>query len=109
MKNPDAAYAKVLTMIKGVPTIGWRESLLEYARWHNEDKIATLKNNRTPILAINTNSQPTDEDAFKKYVPTYHARIVTDVGHVIMWDATQEFNNLLEECIQEFIKTDKVH
>ena len=60
-----------------------------------------------PVLAINTNSEPTYEDVFKKYVPSFHARIVPDVGHVIMWDATDEFNRMLEESIQEFLSKSK--
>lgn len=106
-KNPEASYARVLTMIQDVPTIGWRESLLGYIQWNNEDKMSTLENYQTPVLAINTNSEPTDEAAFKKYVPSFHARIVPDVGHVIMWDAPDEFNRLLEESIQEFMSQSK--
>lgn len=104
LKNPEASYARVITMIEGVSTIGWRESLLGYFQWHNEDKISSLEKCQTPVLAINTNSEQTKEDVFKKYVPSFHARIVPDVGHVIMWDAPEEFNRLLEECIQEFLK-----
>jgi pimeloyl-ACP methyl ester carboxylesterase len=103
LKNPETSYARVLKMIQGVPTIGWRESLHGYMQWHNEEKFTSLKNYQTPVLAINTNSEPTDEEAIKKYVPSFHARIIPDVGHVIMWDAADKFNNLLEECIQEFI------
>ena len=100
--NPEETYERVLKMIDGVPSIGWRESLLGYFQWHNEDKISSLEKFQTTILAINTNSEPTKVDVFRKYIPTFHARIVPDVGHVIMWDATDEFNKLLEECIQEF-------
>jgi pimeloyl-ACP methyl ester carboxylesterase len=100
-KDPEATYARVLAMLEGGPTTGWRESLHGYMEWHNEGKISTLERLQTPILAINNDAQPTNEEAFQKYVPSFHARIIADVGHVVMWDATDEFNQLLEESILE--------
>ena len=56
-----------------------------------------------PVVSINSDIEPTNVEAFRKYVPTYKARIITGVGHVLMWDAPEEFNRLLEESIQEFV------
>jgi pimeloyl-ACP methyl ester carboxylesterase len=47
-------------------------------------------------------------EAFRKYVPSFKANIITGSGHVIMWDAPDEFNRLLEESIQEFMKAEEV-
>ena len=102
-KNPEVAFERVLLMLKDVPRIGWRESLNDFLRWHNEDKITSLQKCKPPITAINSDLQPTEVEAFQKYVPSYQAKIVPDVGHVIMWDAPEEFNRLLEKSIQEFI------
>ena len=41
------------------------------------------------------------------YIPSFKAKIIPDVGHLVMWDATEEFNRLLEESIQEFINKSK--
>lgn len=43
-------------------------------------------------------------EAFRKYAPAFNAVIIEDVGHLIMWDDAEEFNRLLEESIQEFIR-----
>jgi len=42
-----------------------------------------------------------------KYVPSFQAKIMTDVGHLVFWDNPEEFNRLLEETIQEFIEKTK--
>jgi pimeloyl-ACP methyl ester carboxylesterase len=37
-------------------------------------------------------------------VPGFQAKIMTNVAHLLFWDNPEEFNRLLEESIQEFIK-----
>ncbi|MFC1682797.1 alpha/beta fold hydrolase, partial [Candidatus Zixiibacteriota bacterium] len=102
-KNQEASFERVLSMIKDSSRIGWRESFHDIFRWHNEDMAPSLEKCRVPVMAINSDSEPTNVEAFKKYVPSFQARIIPDVGHVVIWDAPEEFNRLLEECIQEFI------
>ena len=90
--------------LKGDVKTGWRESLNDFLRWSNEDMTESLKKCQVPIIAINSDMEPTNIEAFRKLVPSFQARIVPDVGHVIMWDAPDQFNDLLEDSIQEFIK-----
>ena len=101
--NVDSAYHRVLTILEGASHIGWRESLAGYINWQNDHCTNSIQAVKAPIIAINSDLQPTNVEAFKKYAPTFKAKIVKDVGHVIMWDNTEEFNQLLEESIQEFI------
>lgn len=103
-KNTEQSFKRYFSMVNDVPKIGWRESLNEVFRWANEDCITSLKKIQAPIIAINSDQTPTNVEAFKKYVPSFKAKIIPDVGHVVMWDAEEEFNRLLEESIQEFIK-----
>lgn len=88
----------------GASHIGWRESLAGYIKWQNEQCTNSIKAVKAPIIAINSDLQPTNVEAFRKYAPTFKAKIVEDVGHLIMWDNTEEFDRLLEESIREFIK-----
>lgn len=106
-KNPEASFERVLSMLKDASRIGWRETLNDYLRWHNEDMTTSLQKCQVPVTAINSDMEPTNVEAFKKLVSSYQAKIVPDVGHVIMWDAPEEFNRLLEESIQEFISKSK--
>jgi pimeloyl-ACP methyl ester carboxylesterase len=102
-RNPDASFERILSGLKDVPQIGWKESQNELFRWCNEDCIESLKKIQAPIISINSDLEPTNVEAFRKCVPSFKVKIIPDVGHLVMWDAPEEFNRLLEESIQEFI------
>ncbi|UCG92520.1 MAG: alpha/beta hydrolase [candidate division WOR-3 bacterium] len=104
-KNPRVSYERVLSMLsshKNTSRIGWKESLDDALRWLNEDCIESLKKVKVPIVSISSDMEPTNVEAFKKYVPSYQLKIIPDVAHLVMWDNPEEFNRLLEESIQEF-------
>lgn len=102
-KNVDSSYLRVVSFLDGVSHVGWKESLAGYMEWQNEQCINSIQALKAPIISINSDMRPTNVEAFRKYVPTYKANIVEDVGHVIMWDNTDKFNQLLEESILEFM------
>ncbi|MCK4699338.1 MAG: alpha/beta hydrolase [Bacteroidales bacterium] len=102
-RNPDASFERVLSFLKDGPRPSWNGSINEYFKWCNDDCIESLKKIQTPIIAINSDSEPTNVEAFREYVPSFKVKIVPDVGHLIFWDAPEEFNRLLEESIQEFL------
>jgi pimeloyl-ACP methyl ester carboxylesterase len=103
--NPEQNFQQVLDMVNKFPSrTGYLESLDSYFKWINEDCTETLKLIKAPVTAINSDSEPTNIDAFRKYVPSFQAKIIPGVGHVVFWDKPDEFNRLLEESIQEFIK-----
>ena len=101
-KNPDMAYKRGLEMIDDSPMIGWKESIHAVIHWQNEQCTNSLSKIKVPIIAINSDQKPTNVDAFRKYVPGYKVKLIHNSGHVVMWDATDEFNKLLEESIHEF-------
>ncbi len=103
-KNIDSAYHRVISLLEGVSHIGWSESLKGMINWQNESCLNSIGSVKAPIIAINSDQQHTNVEAFRKYAPTFKAKIVKDVGHVIMWDNPEEFNWLLKESIQEFTK-----
>lgn len=91
-----------MSLYDGASHIGWEESLMGYLNWLNDQCIETLKNVNVPVIAINSDNEPTNVEAFRKYVPSFRAKIMTDVGHVLFWDNPDEFNRLLTESIKEF-------
>ena len=107
-RNPDASFERAFSMLKDVPRIGWKESINDFFRWANEDCIESLKKTRAPIISINSDQTPTNVEAFRKCVPSFKVKIIPDVGHLVMWDAPEEFNRLLEESIQEFVNESKL-
>lgn len=93
---------KVMQMLDGTSKIGWQESLAGYMDWSNNSSTKSVEAVKAPIIAINSDNQPTNIEALQHYSPSFKAHIVKDVGHVIMWDKPEEFNRLLEESMQEF-------
>lgn len=104
MHNIDSSYQRLLTLYDGASHIGWHESLVEYMNWINESCVDAIGAVKAPIVAINSAMQPTNVAAFRKYSPGFEAKIIENVGHMIMWDDTEEFNRLLEETIEEFLE-----
>lgn len=103
-KNQEATFKRLSLMYDGVPQVGWKESLQGYCKWINENCTESFKQLKVPVIAINSDIEPTNIEAFRKYVPSFQAKIMTDVGHLVFWDDPEEFNRLLEESIQEFLK-----
>lgn len=103
-KNPDESYNRILTMLNDNTKIGWSNSLKGYLNWLNNSCIEAIKNISVPIISINSDAVPTNVEAFEKYARSYQLKTVSDTGHVIMWDQTDEFNQLLEESIQEIFE-----
>lgn len=103
--NHEQNYQRVVKMYpENISKIGWKESLRANMKWMNEDCTNSLKKLKVPVHAINSDVQPTEVEVFRKYVPEYKAKIVTEVGHLLFWEKPVEFQNLLEESIQEFMK-----
>ena len=100
----EESYQRILSMLGDGPRTGWSESLHGHMQWLNEDVAEALGNLKTPVIAINSTLLETNVEAFRKYVPSFEVKLIPDAGHILMWDATEEFNRLLEECIQEFLK-----
>jgi pimeloyl-ACP methyl ester carboxylesterase len=102
-KNPEESFKRVVSMLNSASKTGWRESLNNTLRWNNESCIESVKKVSVPVTAINSDLQPTNVEAFKAYVPSFQTKIIPGTGHVVMWDAPEEFNRLLEESIEEFM------
>ena len=101
MKETDAAFEKIAAMLEGAPRAGWEDSLLGGLVWLSEHCTEAVSRIDASIISINSDRVPTNVEAFRKYAPSFQARIIPDTGHVVMWDAPDELNRLLEESIQE--------
>ena len=102
--NKEELGNRYISMVKDAKKIGWSESLKNAWQWCNDDCVKSLQQIQAPVISINTDQSPTNVEAFQKYVPSFKAKIVTGTGHVIPWELPDEFNRLLEETIQEFMK-----
>jgi pimeloyl-ACP methyl ester carboxylesterase len=64
----------------------------------------TLQELKAPIVFINSDSQPTEVEINRRYLPSFNAKVVPGVGHFVMLERPEIFNGLLEESIREFIQ-----
>jgi len=99
----EQSYRRILSMLEGAPRTGWLESLRDTLRWQNEACRESLSKVAAPITAINSDREPTNVEAFRQIVPSFQLRIIPGAGHVVMWDAPDQFNRLLEASIREFL------
>jgi len=107
-ENQEKAFQRVETMLKSSSRTGWKRSLQSYFKWINEDCIESFKKIKAPVTAINSDMEPTKVETFRKYAPSFQAKIIPDVAHLVFWDNPEEFNRLLEESIQEFVNKSKL-
>ena len=104
LRDVEESYQRILSMLGDGPRTGWEESLHGLTQWLNENSAEALGNLKAPVIAINSTMLETNTEAFRKYVPSFEVKLIPYAGHILMWDATEEFNRLLEESIQEFLK-----
>ena len=101
-KNTETTFERVVAMLRGAPRTGWRGSLRSTLNWLNEDCTASISRVQAPVIAINSDVQPTNVEAFRKYAPSFQVKIIPDTGHLLMWDAPGQFNRLLEQSVRGF-------
>ena len=79
------------------------DGMLEFE--YNMDNRLTriLQELKAPIVFINSDSQPTEVEINRRYLPSFNAKVVPGVGHFVMLERPEIFNGLLEESIQDFI------
>jgi pimeloyl-ACP methyl ester carboxylesterase len=105
-KNREESFKKVLAMLNTSRT-GWRESLNNNFLWMNNECTGSLEKIKAPAAGIFTDQRPVNTAAIKKYLPSFKEYFIADAGHVVMWDAEDEFNRLLEKIIEEIRTEDK--
>jgi pimeloyl-ACP methyl ester carboxylesterase len=103
-KNQEKTFERVQAMLRSSSRTGWKESLQKYFTWLNEDCIDSFKKIKAPVTAINSDMEPTKVETFRKYVPSFQAKIIPDVAHLVFWDNPDEFYRLLDQSIQEFLR-----
>jgi len=54
-----------------------------------------------PVRYINAGMYPTNPEVNQKYNPTFSGVVVQDVGHFLMMEAPEEFNELLRQVVAE--------
>jgi pimeloyl-ACP methyl ester carboxylesterase len=88
-------------MLETPPWVGVSsmDELLKISYVANPPKI------KAPIWCLNSDLWPTKVATNRKYVPEFNARIMPGVGHFLMLEKPDEFNQRLDDIIKEIEKT----
>jgi pimeloyl-ACP methyl ester carboxylesterase len=86
----------------GLGAAAGADGMIEFEYNMENRLIRTLRELKAPIVFINSDSQPTEVEINRRYLPSFNAKIVPGVGHFVMLEAPEIFNRLLEESIREF-------
>ena len=68
------------------------------------DPIPVLNEIQLPIISINCDMYPVAVEENKKYLKSYNVKMMKGVGHFVMLEDKEEFNQLLQEAIDELVK-----
>jgi pimeloyl-ACP methyl ester carboxylesterase len=105
-REPNEEYwTRLQAMYEGATGEGWSESLMGALQWDYEHCRDELNRLDVPVIAINAEQPPTAVETNSKYISSYEAKIIPNTGHVMMWEAKEEFNRLLDESIREILAT----
>jgi pimeloyl-ACP methyl ester carboxylesterase len=75
--------------------IGASQAYLEF------DRREALRQVRKPIYCINSDMGVTNVEAGRRYAASFEVRLMSGVGHFVMLEDPEVFNQLLTETINE--------
>ncbi len=102
--NIEELSTRACKLFENVQKVGWLESVDNFWRWSNNELKSSLAVIKCPVTSINSDSSPTNVEAFQKIIPTFKAKIVKNVGHQVFWEDSEKAGQYFEECILEFTK-----
>ncbi len=96
----DSALAdQIATDMADAPPAVALSAMKNLLHWYNGSAEAALAALPAPLLAINSDGQPTDEAAIKALRPDYELRLISGTGHFVAQEDPAGFNTLLGECL----------
>jgi pimeloyl-ACP methyl ester carboxylesterase len=70
-----------------------------------DNAITALKEINVPIVSINCDRYPIQEQENRKFVKSFEVKMMKDVGHFVMLEDPVKFNQLLQEAINKLIES----
>ena len=100
--TPEPVKARVLeTVLSGPQEIGVAVARSSMAY----DPLPALREIKAPICAISSDQFPTNLEGNRKYVPGYQAAIMKGVGHYLMLEQPEAFNEHLAWALRELARS----
>jgi pimeloyl-ACP methyl ester carboxylesterase len=99
--TPEPVKARVQETMLSVP----QEITVAVAPLSMYDPRPALREIKAPICAINSELFPTNVEVNRRYVPGYEVAIMKGVGHYLMLEQPQAFNELLAWALRELARS----
>lgn len=100
----DELVSEFIQYYKGSFKVGWEDSIRSTFKWMSDSQPDDLLTVKVPICCINSDLRIPDYELVRQYSEKFDAKIIKGIGHMVMEEAPDEFNRLLEECIKDFIR-----
>lgn len=100
---PESLIDYVLQMMGDEPREHWFDTFDSYGTWMRSELTSALQSLDVPVAAINGSHPPTNVDAMRRYVPSFHVDTIDGVGHAgILLRRVEEFDALLLANVEDF-------
>jgi pimeloyl-ACP methyl ester carboxylesterase len=85
-------------MAAAPPEVGL-SAMGELLRWYGGTGVERLAALQVPLLCINSDKEPTDEEAMKALIPRYQAFYLANTGHFLFRENPAAFNRILRDAL----------
>ncbi len=84
-------------------------STLAMLDYNNKKLHNALQNVRVPLYCINSSSKATNMKSLKNYIPSFKETLMPHVGHFVMLEDPETFNNHLSNTVEKIVGRSAVH
>jgi len=96
-ENADSNIVEMISSdMSSAPPVVALASLRDFLKF---DEAANFNKINVPIRFINSDKYPTNTEAANRHIKDFDLKIINGVGHFLMLEKPEEFNNMLEETI----------
>jgi pimeloyl-ACP methyl ester carboxylesterase len=105
MFQPDTDPALIDKIAKDMSSAPSKVGLGSMEELVNHDIVAAFDKIKVPVYCVNADKFPFDVEAAKRHTVAFKIRILPKSGHFLHMEKPKEFNKLLDETLDELIKT----
>lgn len=105
MFYPDADPALVDKIAKDMSSAPANVGLGSMEDMFSTDISAVFDKIKVPVFCVNADKFPVNEEAAKRHTVAFKVRILSKVGHFLHMEKPAEFNKLLDETLEDLIKS----
>lgn len=100
---PDSLIRRTVERMPAEPREHWFDVFRGVREWMKSEALPTLQRLDMPVAAINTDRQPTNVEALRRYAPSFTVDTMSGVGHAgILHQRVEDFDARLLAIVDRF-------